>query len=192
MGISLLLSLVVFLTMIVKKFLPPTGLAFPLIAKFLVFTFVTNLMSLAVNVFICNVSYREETSVMSKFTKWAFLSVLPKWLRIQRPTTPPLQQPMRVPVITPQTVTECGYNHSNCIYKRTYPNTLVRCEKGLLPPEWFCPNRAIFSLHQLAKASQNEFNSNKVMRCSFVRTPSYTNYLTLSFSREARNGNSWL
>ena len=78
LGISLLLSLVVFLTMIVKKFLPPTSLAFPLIAKYLVFTFVMNLSSMATSVYVINVNHRE-TCHMPNTLKWIFLFALP-WL----------------------------------------------------------------------------------------------------------------
>ena len=79
LGISLLLSLVVFLTMLVKKFLPPTSLAFPLIAKYLVFTFVVNLMSIATSVCVINVNHRE-TRHMPNSLKWVFLVTLPRLL----------------------------------------------------------------------------------------------------------------
>ena len=79
LGISLLLSLVVFLTMLVKKFLPPTSLAFPLIAKYVVFTFVINLMSMATSVCVINVNHRE-TRHMPNSLKWVFLVTLPSLL----------------------------------------------------------------------------------------------------------------
>ena len=84
LGISLLLSLVVFLTMLVKKFLPPTSLAFPLIAKYLVFTFVMNLASMATSVYVINVNYRE-TCDMPNRLKWVFLVGLPWMLFMGRP-----------------------------------------------------------------------------------------------------------
>ena len=83
LGISLLLSLVVFLTMIVKKFLPPTSLAFPLIAKYLVFTFVMNLSSMATSVYVINVNHRE-TCHMPNTLKWIFLFALPWMLFMDR------------------------------------------------------------------------------------------------------------
>ena len=84
LGISLLLSLVVFLTMLVKKFLPPTSLAFPLIAKYLVFTFVMNLSSMATSVYVINVNHRE-TCQMPDGLKWGFLVSLPWMLYMDRP-----------------------------------------------------------------------------------------------------------
>ena len=74
----------VFLTMIVKKFLPPTSLACPLIAKYLVFTFIMNLASMATSVYILNVNHRE-TSYMSNVVKLTFLVVLPWMLFMDRP-----------------------------------------------------------------------------------------------------------
>ena len=64
--------------MLVKKFLPPTSLAFPLIAKYLVFTFVMNLASMATSVYVINVNYRE-TCHMPNGLKWVFLVALP-WM----------------------------------------------------------------------------------------------------------------
>ena len=84
LGISLLLSLVVFLTLIVKKFLPPSSLAFPWIAKYLVFTFIINFASIAMTVYISNVNHRE-TFYMSKTLKWIFLVNLPWMLFMDRP-----------------------------------------------------------------------------------------------------------
>ena len=84
MGISLLLSLVVFLTLVVKKFLPPSSLAFPLIAKYLVFVFLMNLASIATTVYISNVNHLETTD-MTKTLKWMFLVTLPRILFMDRP-----------------------------------------------------------------------------------------------------------
>ena len=70
--------------MLVKKFLPPTSLAFPLIAKYLVFTFVMNLTSMATSVCVINVNHRE-TRHMANSLKWAFLVALPWLLFMDRP-----------------------------------------------------------------------------------------------------------
>ena len=74
LGISILLSLVVFLllvskvmmilimmmimTMIMMKILPPTSLVLPLIAKYLLFTFIMNTVSILVTVIIINWNFR--------------------------------------------------------------------------------------------------------------------------------------
>ena len=52
LGISLLLSLIVFLVLIVEKFLPPTSLDFPFISKYLIFTLVMNLASTAITIYV--------------------------------------------------------------------------------------------------------------------------------------------
>lgn len=57
LGISILLSLVVFL-LLVSKILPPTSLVLPLIAKYLLFTFVMNTVSILVTVVIINWNFR--------------------------------------------------------------------------------------------------------------------------------------
>lgn len=56
-GISILLSLVVFL-LLVSKILPPTSLVLPLIAKYLLFTFIMNTVSILVTVVIINWNFR--------------------------------------------------------------------------------------------------------------------------------------
>ena len=63
---------------------------------------------------------------------------------------------------------ECGMNHSNCVYRKAYPNTLVRCSQGLLRPEEFCPNKAAMSVQLLALKEaeddeKGEVRINKVM-----------------------------
>ena len=57
LGISILLSLVVFL-LLVSKILPPTSLVLPLIAKYLLFTFIMNTVSILVTVVIINWNFR--------------------------------------------------------------------------------------------------------------------------------------
>ncbi|CAL1282908.1 unnamed protein product [Larinioides sclopetarius] len=57
LGISILLSLVVFL-LLVSKILPPTSLVLPLIAKYLLFTFLMNTVSILVTVIIINWNFR--------------------------------------------------------------------------------------------------------------------------------------
>lgn len=61
LGISILLSLVVFL-LLVSKILPPTSLVLPLIAKYLLFTFIMNTVSILVTVIIINWNFRGQCS----------------------------------------------------------------------------------------------------------------------------------
>lgn len=82
--ISLLLALVVFL-LLVSKILPPS-LTIPLIAKYLLFTFLMNLMAIFYTVVILNRNYRTpRTHTMPYWIRIVFLKELPKYLLMARP-----------------------------------------------------------------------------------------------------------
>lgn len=82
--ISLLLALVVFL-LLVSKILPPS-LTIPLIAKYLLFTFIMNLIAILSTVIIINRSYRTpRTHSMPHWVRVVFLKELPKYLLMTRP-----------------------------------------------------------------------------------------------------------
>ncbi|CAG5131995.1 unnamed protein product [Candidula unifasciata] len=82
--ISLLLALVVFL-LLVSKILPPS-LNIPLIAKYLLFTFVMNLVAILSTVIIINRNYRTpRTHKMPYWVRVIFLRELPKYLLMTRP-----------------------------------------------------------------------------------------------------------
>lgn len=59
--ISVLLSIVVFL-LLVSKILPPTSSTIPLMAKYLLLTFVLNVITILVTVVIINVYFRGPTT----------------------------------------------------------------------------------------------------------------------------------
>lgn len=85
LGISILLSLVVFL-LLVSKILPPTSLVIPLIAKYLLFTFVMNFLSVLVTVVVINFNFRgPRTHTMPNWIRVVFLEYLPIVLRMKRP-----------------------------------------------------------------------------------------------------------
>jgi len=85
LGISILLSLVVFL-LLVSKILPPTSLVLPLIAKYLLFTFVMNTVSILVTVVIINWNFRgPRTHRMPAWIRAVFLKSLPTILFMKRP-----------------------------------------------------------------------------------------------------------
>ncbi|XP_069160953.1 acetylcholine receptor subunit beta-like 1 isoform X2 [Procambarus clarkii] len=85
LGISILLSLVVFL-LLVSKILPPTSLVLPLIAKYLLFTFVMNTVSILVTVVIINWNFRgPRTHRMPNWIRVMFLKYLPIMLFMKRP-----------------------------------------------------------------------------------------------------------
>lgn len=87
--ISVLLSLVVFL-LLVSKILPPTSITVPLMAKYLLLTFVLNIITILVTVIIINVFFRGPTTHrMPPWVTKTFLEFLPRILLMKRPKPPP-------------------------------------------------------------------------------------------------------
>ncbi|CAD6186266.1 unnamed protein product [Caenorhabditis auriculariae] len=83
--ISVLLSIVVFL-LLVSKILPPTSSTIPLMAKYLLLTFVLNVITILVTVVIINVYFRGPTTHrMPHWVRIIFLEFLPKLMCMQRP-----------------------------------------------------------------------------------------------------------
>lgn len=82
--ISILLALVVFL-LLISKLLPPSK-TIPLIAKYLLFTFIMNIIAIGSTVFIINRNYRTpRTHRMPEWVRIVFLKYLPKFLFMTRP-----------------------------------------------------------------------------------------------------------
>lgn len=82
--ISVLLALVVFL-LLVSKILPPS-LTIPLIAKYLLFTFIMNIVAILATVIIINRNYRTpRTHRMPYWVRVVFLNHLPRYLLMKRP-----------------------------------------------------------------------------------------------------------
>lgn len=97
LGISILLSLVVFL-LLVSKILPPTSLVLPLIAKYLLFTFIMNTFSILVTVVIINYNFRgPRTHRMPTCIRTVFLNYLPPLLWMKRPKKTRLRWMMEMP-----------------------------------------------------------------------------------------------
>lgn len=97
LGISILLSLVVFL-LLVSKILPPTSLVLPLIAKYLLFTFIMNTVSILVTVIIINWNFRgPRTHRMPMWIRTVFLHYLPAMLLMKRPRKTRLRWMMEMP-----------------------------------------------------------------------------------------------
>ncbi|XP_014256431.1 acetylcholine receptor subunit beta-like 1 [Cimex lectularius] len=100
LGISILLSLVVFL-LLVSKILPPTSLVLPLIAKYLLFTFIMNTVSILVTVIIINWNFRgPRTHRMPPWIRLTFLYYLPMVLCMKRPKKTRLRWMMEMPGMT--------------------------------------------------------------------------------------------
>ncbi|KAK5980875.1 Neurotransmitter-gated ion-channel transmembrane region, partial [Trichostrongylus colubriformis] len=87
MGLTMnvLLSIVVFL-LLVSKILPPTSLSIPLVAKYLLLTFVLNIITILITVVICNIYFRSPiTHRLPPWVRSVFLDWLPLLMCMQRP-----------------------------------------------------------------------------------------------------------
>ena len=82
--ISVLLALVVFL-LLISKILPPSK-KIPLIANYLLFTFVMNILAICLTVFVINGNFRTpRTHRMPNWIRVVFLYYLPSLLLMERP-----------------------------------------------------------------------------------------------------------
>ncbi len=85
LSISILLALVVFL-LLISKILPPTSIVIPLIAKYLLFTFIMNIITIFFTVVIINYNYRTpRTHKMPYWIRRLCIDILPRILRMERP-----------------------------------------------------------------------------------------------------------
>lgn len=85
LSISILLALVVFL-LLISKILPPTSIVIPLIAKYLLFTFIMNIITIFFTVVIINYNYRTpRTHKMPNWIRRLCIDILPRILRMERP-----------------------------------------------------------------------------------------------------------
>ncbi|XP_013406815.1 acetylcholine receptor subunit beta-like 1 isoform X3 [Lingula anatina] len=85
LSISILIALVVFI-LLISKLLPPTSLSVPLIVKFLMFTFIMNIVSVLLAVMTINWHFRSPNShSMPKWVRVVFLNYLPRLLLVKRP-----------------------------------------------------------------------------------------------------------
>jgi len=85
MCISILLALIVFL-LLVSKILPPTSVKIPLIAKYLLFTFIMNIITILITVIIINWNFKTpRTHRMPAWVRYVFLNYLPRLLLMTRP-----------------------------------------------------------------------------------------------------------
>lgn len=90
LGISILLALVVFL-LLVSKILPPTSDTIPLMAKYLLLTFIINIFTIMATVIIINIYFRSAmTHCMPECVRYIFLQFLPTILMMKRPERIPI------------------------------------------------------------------------------------------------------
>ena len=89
-----------------------------------------------------------------------FKDIFPRLLRMSMPSP---ETTIKDGLVTPMTVTECGSEHSDCIYKRAFPGRFFRIDNGIAwPAEYFCPNKTVHSLHQLEKAAHEQSKIHQV------------------------------
>ncbi|KAM7538052.1 hypothetical protein Aperf_G00000059745 [Anoplocephala perfoliata] len=81
LAISIVVALVVFL-ILVSKILPPTSTVIPLISRYLIFTFVSDIFAVFMSVLVVNWNYRSHS--MPKWLRILFLDILPRLLFISR------------------------------------------------------------------------------------------------------------
>jgi hypothetical protein len=87
--------------LLVSKILPPTSLVLPLIAKYLLFTFIMNCISILCTVVIINWNFRgPRTHRMPTWIRRLFLHYLPVLLFIRRPTRTRLARMLHMPALT--------------------------------------------------------------------------------------------
>lgn len=87
--------------LLVSKILPPTSLVLPLIAKYLLFTFIMNTVSILVTVIIINWNFRgPRTHRMPPWIRITFLYYLPIVLLMKRPKKTRLRWMMEMPGMT--------------------------------------------------------------------------------------------
>lgn len=84
--------------LLVSKILPPTSLVLPLIAKYLLFTFLMNCISILATVVIINWNFRgPRTHKMPNWIRGLFLKYLPALLLMRRPKKTRLRWMMDMP-----------------------------------------------------------------------------------------------
>lgn len=135
LGISILLALVVFL-LLVSKILPPTSLALPLIAKYLLFTFIMNCISILATVIVINWNFRgPRTHKMPNWVRTVFLNYLPALLFMKRPKKTRLRWMMDMPNLHHDYYHRHHHYHSHHMAETsmqppsttTSPTTTTRC-----------------------------------------------------------------
>ncbi|XP_023240043.1 acetylcholine receptor subunit alpha-like 1 [Centruroides sculpturatus] len=87
LSISIMLSLVVFF-LLLSEIIPPTSLTVPLLGKYLLFTMFLVSLSVFVTIVVLNVNFRSpSTHKMAPWVRKVFLEVLPRVLRMNRPSS---------------------------------------------------------------------------------------------------------
>uniref|UniRef100_A0AC35U9N3 Neur_chan_LBD domain-containing protein n=1 Tax=Rhabditophanes sp. KR3021 TaxID=114890 RepID=A0AC35U9N3_9BILA len=120
--LSLLLSIVLFL-LVVSKILPPTSSTIPLLAKYLLLTFVLNVITILATVVIVNVYFRSPTTHrMPSWVRFVFLDTLSLFLCMKRPKVISAIKPSKNKVVTNKISTKLpGIGEFNAVNKVHHP-----------------------------------------------------------------------
>ena len=91
--------------------------------------------------------------------------------------------------IEPLDVTQCGPEHSRCVYSKFYPPGVSAADALLFPPDYFCPNKAVYAVHRLAESALDQSKSEEVKKSSLCsRSVSQISQLFyLLFQADAEN-----
>ena len=87
LSLSILFALVVFF-LLISKIIPPTSIVVPLISKYLLFTFIMNILSVLNTCIVIGFYFKElQLDLMPPWFRFLFLRLLPSLLFIKRPKT---------------------------------------------------------------------------------------------------------
>ncbi len=134
LAISILLALVVFL-LLVSKILPPTSSTIPLMAKYLLLTFVMNIVTILVTVVIINVYFRGPTTHrLPQWVRKIFLEILPRFLLMKRPSRPDVVD-LSIPT-TPKKGAETKTTTENNNLSTAIPGHFIEMSDARHHPFW--------------------------------------------------------
>lgn len=166
-AISILFSIVVFLLILID-ILPPSD-TLPLMTKFLVFTFVFNLISALLTTITVNWSFRTmKTNVMTNWIRYVFLGLIPKFLRIQRPKKKRKKKLFGPRMTTPETSTikskdTIDSHHSARFALAASTDHLVTRDDPTKRPRRF-PSYATIAAHSSGFSISRESNHSAVIK----------------------------
>ena len=82
---------------------------------------------------------------------------------------------------TPLDETQCGPEHSKCVYSKFYPPGVSAADALVFPPDYFCPNRAVYAVHRLAESALDQSKSEEV-KMTFEKLRLSVNFVTFYVS----------
>lgn len=197
--ISMLLVLVVFL-LLISKILPPT-LTIPLIAKYLLFTFVMNSFAIVFTVVVININFRTpRTHPMPHIVRLIFLNYLPRLMRMKRPdhdnrwqkqeeTTPSntYEAPDIQPSPPPDLAESADLHHRSCMLNRVMlpgENVMHPVVEGL-PAAPATRSKICFHPEIQRGASALQFIKRHMEKEELFESVCTASYIVMNFALEA-------